>query len=155
MKNRIVLLGLFFLFQCYSCLAQEKNNIVYGVFDGRTPCQELAKQLNVKTGSECIKIKWRLILYKDSITGAPTVYNLMGFVYRNENVRRGKWQIMKGTDTNPEAVVYQLAHQDSSFLLLLEADQNILLFLDRNKKLMVGNKDFSYALSRVAKKITR
>jgi hypothetical protein len=53
------------------------DNIVE-VFDGRTPCKDLAKQLNEKLATECIKIKWRLILYKDSITGNPDTYELLG-----------------------------------------------------------------------------
>jgi hypothetical protein len=47
--------------------AQSVNNNAdfVGYFDGRTPCQEIAHQLNESTIPECWKIKWRLTLYKN------------------------------------------------------------------------------------------
>ncbi|MDQ3683595.1 MAG: hypothetical protein M3352_11090 [Bacteroidota bacterium] len=127
------------------------DNIV-GVFDGRTPCKDLAKQLKEKLTTECIKIKWRLILYKDSITGNPDTYELLGFVHKKDNPRIGKWHIIKGTRLNSEAIVYQLDQAGKETLFLQKVDDNILFFLDQEKNLMVGNKDFSYTLNRMAKK---
>jgi hypothetical protein len=137
-----------------NCIAQvtkkAASNIV-GVFDGRTPCQELAGQLNEKTIPECIKIKWRLILYKDSVTGNPDTYALLGFVYKKDSPRIGKWHITKGTKANPEAIVYQLDQPGRESLFLQKGDDNILFFLDQEKKLLIGNRDFSYTLNRVDK----
>jgi hypothetical protein len=127
----------------------KKMTALVGVFDGRTPCQELAKQLEEKTTAECIKIKWRLILYKDSITGEPTTYELIGFVHKKGNPGTGQWHIIK---ENATTTIYQLDRTGKKPLLFLKADDNILLFLDENKKIMVGNRDFSYTLNRINKK---
>jgi hypothetical protein len=143
-------------FKSNSCIAramQKATGNIVGVFDGRTPCQELAKQLNEKTIPECIKIKWRLTLYKDSVTGNPDAYELLGFVYKKDTPRIGKWHIIKGTHANPEAVVCQLDQPGRETLFLQKGDDNILFFLDPEKKLMVGNRDFSYTLNRIDKRL--
>ena len=98
---------------------------------------------------ECTKIKWRLTLYKDSVTGNPDTYGLLGFVYKKDNPRIGKWRIIKGTKANPEAIVYQLDQPGREPLFLQKGDDNILFFLDQGKNLLVGNRDFSYTLNRV------
>lgn len=122
---------------------------VLGVFEGRTPCQELARQLNVVTSAECNKIKWRLILFQDPATHAPTSYRLEGFVYRKPP-RTGKWRILKGTTTDPQAIVYQLDPEIAGgFQSFLKGDDNILFFLDKERNLLVGNEDFSYTLNRI------
>jgi len=133
--------------QCISQVTKNAGNIV-GVFDGRTPCRDLATQLNEKVTTECIKIKWRLTLYKDPVTGNPASYELLGFAYRKGNPRIGKWHIIKGTHANPEAIVYQLDQPGKEPLFLQKGDDNVLFFLDQEKKLMVGNRDFSYTLNR-------
>jgi hypothetical protein len=121
---------------------------VLGVFDGRSPCQGIARELHVETIPECTKIKWRLTLYQDSITHAPTEYKLEGFVYRNPP-RKGKWRIVRGTKTNPNAVVIQLDPDDpGKNIFLLKVDQYVLFFLDKDRRLMVGNENFSYTLYR-------
>jgi len=121
---------------------------VLGVFDGRSPCQDIARELNVETIPECIKIKWRLTLFQDSITQAPTEYKLEGFVYRNPP-RKGKWRIVQGTKANPKAVVIQLdPDSPTKNIFLLKADQHVLFFLDKERRLMVGNENFSYTLYR-------
>lgn len=141
------------LFQIKPCISQvtKKFNALAAVFDGRTPCQDFAKQLHEKVTIECIKIKWRLTLYKDSVTGDPSTYNLQGFIYKKDNPRVGKWHIIKGTKANPEGIVYQLDQQGKEPLFLQKGDDNVLFFLDQEKNLMVGNRDFSYTLNRVDK----
>ncbi len=139
--------------QCIAQVSKKTGNSLVGVFDGRTPCQDLAKQLNEKVTSECIKIKWRLILYKDSITGNPGTYELLGFVYKKDTPRVGKWHIIKGTKANPQAIVYQLDQEGREPLFLQKGDDNIFFFLDQEKNLLVGNRDFSYTLNRVNKNL--
>lgn len=146
--NLLLLLLLLFSYSNAISQTPPPGNSLVGVFDGRTPCRELAKQFDEKTSDACIKIKWRLILYKDSITGNPSVYQLLGLVYRKENPRVGNWKIVKGTQTNPDAIVYQLDFPGKESILLLKADDNVLFFLDKQKHLMVGNRDFSYTLNR-------
>jgi hypothetical protein len=130
------------------CAAQSSaNNVLIGTFDGRTPCQELAVHLGEKTTAACIKIKWRLKLYTDA-AGNPANYSLEGFVYRKDSIRTGNWQVQKGTATNPAAVVYRLDHSRKPAILLQKADDNIFFFLGADRKIMVGNRDFSYTLNR-------
>ncbi|GAB3428601.1 hypothetical protein [Niabella aquatica] len=131
-----------------SLLPLPKGPTVLGVFDGRTPCQGIARALNEKTIPECIKIKWRLILYQDAVTHAPTTFSLEGFVYKNPP-RTGKWRIVKGTRTNPSATVYQLdTEKPDEAIYLYKGDDNVLFFLDKKKNFMVGDNNFSYTLNR-------
>lgn len=121
----------------------------YGMFDGRTPCQELSLYLQEKPRPECIKIKWRLFLYKDAVTNEPTRYELSGFIFKRDKPQTGKWNIIKGTAGDPAATVYELVIAGKPSLLFLKADENILIFLDAERKPYVGNRDFSFALNRV------
>ena len=129
----------------------DSGEAVQGVYEGRSPCLEIAKQLNVPMTPDCIKIKWRLTLYQDPKNLKPTTYTLEGVLtdYR-QKLREGKWAIVKSTKTDPEAVIYQLALAGSKrSQFFLKADDNILFFLDKDWNLMVGNADFSYTLNRV------
>ena len=76
---------------------------------------------------------------------------LGGFAWRNPP-KTGKWTIIRGIKGDPNAVVYQLEPDDpQSFLSFLKADENILLFLDKEQNPLVGNSHFSYTLNRVIK----
>jgi len=122
---------------------------IFGAFYGRTPCQALAKMLEVEKRSECTKAKWRMVLHCDPATRKPTTYRISGLAYRD---RVGKWAIVTGTKDNPTAVVYQLdPDQQDGFLNFLRLDENVLYFLDRQGKVMVGNIDHSYAMNRLDK----
>ena len=128
-----------------------KGPQVHGYFEGRSPCREISKMLGAAVREECIKIKWQLILFQDPATGAPTTYAIGGLAWRNPP-RTGKWAIAKGTKEDPNAVVYQLEPDNpQGFLSFLKADENILLFLDKERNLMVGNSHFSYTLNRAGK----
>ncbi|HYJ88362.1 MAG TPA: copper resistance protein NlpE N-terminal domain-containing protein [Pyrinomonadaceae bacterium] len=118
-----------------------------GRFFGRSPCQQVAKEINKPVSGDCMKVKWDLTLYQDQ-TLSPTTYKLRGTFYR-ERIREGTWRIVRGTKANPAAVVYQLdpANSEAS-LFFLKADDNILFFLDQEKNLMPGNADFSYTLNK-------
>jgi hypothetical protein len=122
------------------------------VYEGRTPCQELALQLHEEVGEECIKIKWRLTLSNAKPTGSGGEYKMEGFKYRGEKALIGTWEIIKGWKGNAEAAVYRLNQEGKDPLYLLKADENILFFLDHNKEIMVGNSDFSFTLNRVQKR---
>jgi hypothetical protein len=128
--------------------AARQGSQIYGYFEGRSPCQEIAKLLNVPKGDACIKIKWQLILYQDPVTHAPTSYALGGLAWRNPP-KMGKWAVSKGTKEDPAAVVYQLEPENAEgFLSFQKADENILLFLGNDRSLLVGNENFSYTLNR-------
>ena len=122
---------------------------VHGYFEGRSPCHEIVRLLNVSGRDSCIKIKWQLILYQDPTTQAPTTYALGGLAWRNPP-KTGTWAIVRGTKEDPNAEVYQLDPDAAQgFLSFLKADENILFFLDRDRNLLVGNARFSYTLNRV------
>jgi len=123
-----------------------EGSSVFGVFDGRTPCHELVIEFTKITPFPgCMKIKWRLTLYQDSATGAPSTY----LYYGTSTLREGPWRIVRGMAGDSDAVVYQLqldnAGQPVSFL---SVDENHLFLMDRAMHLLVGNELFSYTLSR-------
>ncbi len=120
---------------------------VAGVFEGRTACQNVARVLKVPVGADCFKVKWRLTLSRDPKTLARGTYKLEGFKYRNPP-RTGTWAIR--SVPGDARVVYQLDPQEpGGFLSLLKADDNILLMLDREGRVLVGDSLFSYTLNRV------
>jgi hypothetical protein len=122
---------------------------VYGVFEGKSPCQSIARQLNIEVGAECIKLKWGLTLYQDSISHKPTNFKLDGTFFRKKD-REGRWHIVHGTTTDSKAIIFQLNLGDpNGFLYLLKGDDNVLFILDKNKNFLVGNAQFSYTLNRV------
>ena len=121
------------------------GSAVFGVFDGRTPCHPVAMEFTDTGPADCVKIKWRLTLYQDSITSEPSRYLYMG----TRDYGEGSWKTVHGMPGDPNALLYQLqpdgAQQSFSFLKL---DDNHLFLLDRDMKLLVGNEFFSYTLSR-------
>jgi hypothetical protein len=62
MKRTIIFSLLIVVVMADASFSQQSKDGEYfiGTFDGRTPCRELAVQLQEKVGHECIKIKWRL-----------------------------------------------------------------------------------------------
>jgi hypothetical protein len=151
---KLTLTAISFLLLYNTVIAQSikgNQNKLLGVYDGRTPCNVLAAYLKEPARQECIKIKWRLTLFVDSITNQPASYEMLGFTYKKENPRIGNWQIQKGTFADPEAIVYELKEHPTPTLLFQKGDNNILFFLDKDRKLLVGNRDFSYTLNRIAK----
>jgi hypothetical protein len=122
---------------------------VLGVFEGRFPCQEIARQLKIEVTAECTKIKWRLTLFRDPATGQPTTYKLEGSFFR-EQARTGPWALVRGSKANPRAQVVQLdSDKPPGSLLLLLGDENVLFILDQARQLRVGTDYLSYTLNRV------
>jgi hypothetical protein len=118
------------------------------VFGGRTPCREVAAQLNHSAGSDCFKLKWEVTLFRDPKTLNPTTFKLRGTLFRDFN-RNGTWGISRGRPGNPNVLVYKLdLDNNEGSLLFMKADDNILFFLHNDGSLMVGNSDFSYTLNR-------
>ena len=125
---------------------------VFGVFEGRTPCHGISHELKLTAHPGCIKSKWRLTLYQNPDTSAPTTYKVEGSLFR-EGAREGNWSIGRGAAIDPKATVYQLhPAKTQPALLLLKGDDNVLFFLDQKRELLVGHAEFSYTLNRVAAK---
>lgn len=123
---------------------------VYGVFAGRTPCQEFLREFNLKERSACVKRKMGLTLYQDSVTHEPTFYETRGM---DKWSGKGKWHILQGIPTDPQAIVFQLDLDPNTIMYLLKGDENVLFILDKNKNFLVGNTDHSYTLNRQGNKI--
>ena len=118
----------------------------YMVFQGRTPCQELARLMGEDKGPACNKMKWYIILYVDSVTGQPSYYLKGGRGYKKETMGRGSWEITRRKDGR---VIYKLDAEKKNFAVyLLRGDDNILFFTDPEGNLLVGDEDFSYTLNR-------
>jgi hypothetical protein len=117
------------------------------IFDGSTPCKELARQYKLPAGDECHKLKWKLTLFRDPKTKLPTVYNLQRTLHRQSAIE-GKWTIVTGTKTDPNVIIYRLDPERPDALSFLVGDENVLFFLNKEGRLFAGNADFSYTLNR-------
>ena len=119
---------------------------VAGVFEGRSPCAALARQLKIAANPACTKIKWRLTLHPAGPTRAGR-YTLEGYVYRTPP-RTGTWTARHRTG-NPPGLVYVLDAGKDTALAFFKADDNLLFFLDERDRLRVGDIDYGYTLNRV------
>jgi len=127
-----------------------RSSSVYGVFAGRTACQEFLKEFNLGKNAACTKRKMGVTLYHDSVTHKPTIYETWGM---GKRTGQGKWHIIQGTATDPRAIVFQLDLDPTTFLYLLKGDENVLFILDKNKNFLIGNADHSYTLNRQGNRI--
>lgn len=131
-----------------STLSDEKS--LQLVYDGRTPCQEIAAEHSeMNISNSCFKLKWRLILNRDPVTYLPTTYTIRKIVDNQPIDVTGKWTIIKGTNTNPDVIIYKIEpdRPDESISFLV-GDDNVLFFLNKNNELFVGNENFSFALNK-------
>ncbi|HTD67056.1 MAG TPA: hypothetical protein VK846_11055, partial [Candidatus Limnocylindria bacterium] len=125
---------------------------VFGVFEGRTPCLGISRELKISRNEACIKAKWRVTLYQNPQTREPTTYKVEGSLFRDE-AREGTWSMARGISTDASATVYQLhATSTQPALLLWKADDNVLFLLNQTRKSLIGHAEFSYTLNRVAAK---
>lgn len=109
-----------------------------GVFEGKIHCPD------------CQQIKVRLTLYGSNDKSRGYLLERV-YVGKGNDVTKtsGSWSIMKGININPDAVVYQLdGNSPADFGSYYAVDNNLLLFLDGNKNLRVGDAAHSYTLSR-------
>jgi hypothetical protein len=111
------------------------------IFQGRTPCLPFGY---AKQSSNCYKLKWWLILYAPLKTGSPATYYLRGTVVEHQR-KSGTWSIHQGQGGR---IIYRLRSSENELLELVKLDDNILVFTDRQGRLLTGNEDFSYTLNR-------
>jgi predicted GH43/DUF377 family glycosyl hydrolase len=154
--------GTFYLFAFVSTPGNETSNIwlatrsgdldasaldagIYGVFEGRTPCSPLLREFMAHPPADCQRLKWLLTLFRDPVTGEPTTYEIKG----TATARQGNWRLEE-SKVNAGATVLRLDSAGSQkSLSLLQADDNVLLFLDEQLNPLVGDAILSYTLSRV------
>jgi hypothetical protein len=118
------------------------------IYEGRTPCTAIARELNLPANAECFKLKWLLTLYQDPQTFRPTRYQLKRTLHR-QSIIEGTWTVVKGTAADPQALVYLIDPGKPGYTFyLMKGDDNVLFFLDKERNLLVGNNLFSYTLNR-------
>ena len=121
------------------------SDSLMGVFEGRTPCGQIAVEFTGFPSQNCEKIKWQLTLYRDSSSGRPTTFLYEG----TRTTRRGTWTTRRGSASDPNAWIYQLAPVPSGKpLFLLSVEDDVLLLLDPQLSVVVGDASWSYALNR-------
>jgi hypothetical protein len=132
----------------YQISDPETGPAVFGIFEGRTPCQEIAHALQVDVPEGCHKAKWRVTLFQDPGSRSPTTYKVEGSLYWQSGPQQGDWSMARGAPDDPGAVVYRLVRGDKSPLLLSTSDGNVVFLLDQDERLLVGHEEFSYTLNR-------
>jgi hypothetical protein len=127
-----------------STVPQARESVL-GTFEGRTPCGPIALQFTGFPAENCEKIKWKLTLYSDATSGAPTRYEFQG----TRATRRGAWSVVRGTAGNRDAMVYRLEFGPRGSTICLQTiDDRVLLLLDSDRRPLVGDASWSYTLSR-------
>jgi hypothetical protein len=112
-------------------------------YQGRTPCGVPGMKSAEKP---CYKLKWYLVFYADAKSSEPLIYKLRSVVKEQVMDKVGAWKITVGKHGR---IIYELKDQNgNAFVNLIKLDDNILAFADADEKLLVGNEDFSYTLSR-------
>jgi hypothetical protein len=128
------------------------------VFVGSSPCDTAIRQpLGIPADTDANLIQWRLTLHQDPQTREPAGYQLR-FTYgatvqgtpglagaKTTVDRKGRWTLARGTKSNPDTVVYELA--DS--VAFCKIGEDLLHVLDSDRRLMVGNGGWSYTLNRL------
>jgi hypothetical protein len=125
--------------------AVQSRSAVLGVFEGRTPCGRIAVEFTGFPGDGCEKIKWRLTLYQDSVTGRPTTFRYQG----TRTTREGTWVLARGTPSDPGATVVRLTPAAPHPAIAFRKVDDVLLLLDDTGKAVVGDASWSYTLNRV------
>lgn len=109
------------------------------VFEGKTPC------------GNCNRVKIRLTLHRDEVTGAPTEHILerIGVGLSDErHVTRGPWTLATGSAVDPGASIVNLAGDTpAEYAHYQRVGETLLLLLDDNLQPRVGNAEHSFTLS--------
>src|SRR3954471_5496761 len=132
---------------------------VYGVFEGRTPC-DVAAMIDAPLPGGCHRLDWRLTLFQDAKTRGLTTYRLEGSLF-GSGPREGDVSPLDGTPFDPTARVLKLelpaaarsedgAAQGPGPVYLMRGDDDVLFILDRAGKLGLGDRESNYVLSRRA-----
>jgi hypothetical protein len=125
--------------------ALSESDSVFGIFDGRMPCAPVVTEFTGFPSQGCEKVKWTLTLHRDPVTGRPSTYVSRG----TRATRQGSWRIERPGGAASGRVLYRLAYgTPEKTLTLLAVEDNVLLLLDKDLKVMVGDASWSYVLNR-------
>jgi hypothetical protein len=131
----------------YKLLPLASGAKVFGVFEGRTPC-EFFREFEPNLDPACLKVKWRLTLFRGAKRTDIANYRVEGGLFPG-GAREGTVTVLPGTPFDANARVLRLdAAEPAKPLFLMMGDDNVLLFLDSAGKPGLGNRDFSYTLNR-------
>ena len=134
---------------------------VLGIFVASTPCSQGTRPLpGIPVDADCELIKWNLTLYQDETKKTPTTYKLhcsyglpkqgtTGFIGGGKKAElQGKWMVLKGTASNPNAIVYRLNdNKTNKTISFLKLNDHLLHLLDSELRLMIGSAAWSYTLN--------
>ena len=123
---------------------------IYGIFEGRTPCSPISKQLGATVAPDCDHLKWQVILHRDTLTLAPTAFTLTTELFDRRPLK-GKWEIAEDKENTAGTLLVLYYSPNRKPLYLLKGDDNVLFILNDNRQMLTGNEDFSYTLNRVKK----
>ncbi|RZA01410.1 MAG: hypothetical protein EOP47_10700 [Sphingobacteriaceae bacterium] len=113
------------------------------IFEGRTPCMEIAGGNQMAVKEDCFKLKWKFTLNRNPTTLQPSSFTMRQVDGTAKEIE-GKWTIIKENT----AIIYKLEPSVGVTFYLMAGDYNVLYFVDKNLNLYQGNKDFSYTLNR-------
>lgn len=133
------------------------------VFVASTPCSAGTRPLpGIPKEAECELMKWELKLSRGRGGQAPGTYVLdcdyglprqgtRGLINGGRRLHReGKWIIVKGTSTNPDAIIYRLdPDKPQASVSFLRLNDDLLHLLDSKQQLMIGTGAWSYTLNRI------
>jgi hypothetical protein len=126
---------------------------LFGEFVGSSPCGDpLGKLFDIPADANP-PVRWTLTLFQDPKSKAPTVYKLTaeydsakppaaGKVATKS--KEGRWSVGKGTKSDTDAVVYELA----GTVNFLKVGDDVLHAMNPDRTLAVGNGGWSYSLNR-------
>jgi hypothetical protein len=154
LRHSLALVVLFFTALPYAIPQNKTGASVFAEFVASTPCNNGPKALTViPAGADCEFMKWKLTLYHDPVSKAPTEFrlhctygmtkpNTNGFTNGNSVEVQGKWSIVKE--------VYQLHPANGGEpIQFLKLNDALLHLLDTEKRLMVGNPGWSYTFNKI------
>jgi hypothetical protein len=160
----IFLAGMCFgVLYAYAQVAPADNSKTPAVFVASTPCSGGTRPLpDIPREAGCELIKWKLQLFGDTGKHTSGIYILdctygmpkqgtRGFINGGNRLHReGKWTIIKGTGTNPAAIIYRLdPDKPQASVSFLRLNKDLLHLLDSRNQLMIGTGAWSYTLNRI------
>jgi hypothetical protein len=161
-----VVLRSFVLLQCVAGAAVDEAVAQEGKtqqFVGSTPADARSREFigGLPAEALCHCIAWRLTLVTANEADAAGDYTLevtYGVPGRDDPNQlldgptvkvTGKWDVVRGSQVNPQAVVYRIhSAEEGESLLLAQVSKNLLRFLNDDKTLRVGDASWSYTLNR-------
>jgi hypothetical protein len=156
MTRLLIAAAIVALFPLFGHAQSDAKLDVFGEFVGSSPCEGPLGALFDIPADANPPVKWALTLYQDPKTLRPTVYKLNA-EYDGatppaarkpvSKEKEGRWSIGKGTKSDPNAVVYELAGAVNLFRLT----DDILHAMNPDRTLAVGNGGWSHTLNRAAK----